>query len=331
VTTRFKCMQPRRRVSGAVILLYHRVAIPQADPWSICVSPQNFADQLEALRQSRRVVSLGQLVSELEERRLSPEAVAITFDDGYSDNFHTAKPLLERFSVPVTFFLATGYIGRREFWWDELARLVLGATDLSLKTLRKNFSLRLDSINVEERSALRRMVLAAWQYLRRPPEFDRLNLLFAIWRRLRPLPAFEQRRLLDELASLVDAAESRDCYAHRPLDEAEAKSLAQPGWVEIGAHTVNHSMMSQQPPTSQYDEIVSSRAKCEELVGQAPTGFAYPYGDMGGDTAGLVKRAGFKYACSTILGAVTPETNPFVLPRVSVHNWSGQELIRVLT
>jgi peptidoglycan/xylan/chitin deacetylase (PgdA/CDA1 family) len=90
-------------------------------------------------------------------------------------------------------------------------------------------------------------------------------------------------------------------------------------------------MMSRQTSASQYGELVRSRATCEALVGQAPDGFAYPYGDMGDDTAALVKRAGFKYACSTIHGAVTPDTDPFLLPRVTVRDWSGRQLVRVLT
>jgi peptidoglycan/xylan/chitin deacetylase (PgdA/CDA1 family) len=89
------------------------------------------------LQQSRRIVPLRELVNDLEGHRLK-EAVAITFDDGYSDNCHAAKPLLERLSVSATLFLMTGYIGRREFWWDELERVVLGAGDLPLETLRKD-------------------------------------------------------------------------------------------------------------------------------------------------------------------------------------------------
>jgi peptidoglycan/xylan/chitin deacetylase (PgdA/CDA1 family) len=327
VITPFKS---KPRIGGAVILMYHRIAVPQADPWSICVSPRNFSDQLEALQQTRRVVSLRQLVSDLEEHCLTDETVAITFDDGYSDNLHAAKPLLERFALPATFFLATGYIGRREFWWDELQHLVLNTADLSLEVLKKECLLRLDDIAVRERVSLGRRLRAAWRHLREPCDHDRLSLLLAIWRRLRPLSAVEQRHFLDEIATLVGAAQSRDRCAHRPLDEDEAESLAQHGWAEIGAHSVSHPMMSRQPPISQYDELVRSRATCEELVGQAPTGFAYPYGDVGDDTADLVKRAGFKYACSTIRGAVTSDTDPFMLPRVGVGDWSGRQLLRAL-
>ena len=179
--------EARPHVSGPVILSYHRIALPQTDPWSISVSPRNFADQIQALQQSRRIVSLQQLVNDLEQHRLTDDAVAITFDDGYSDNFHTAEPLLERFSAPATFFLATGYIGRQEFWWDELERLVLRAVDLSPEMLRKNFSLELDDVGADERSGLGQRVRVAWRYLRGPRHDQRMRLLLAIWRRLRPL------------------------------------------------------------------------------------------------------------------------------------------------
>ena len=51
----------------------------------------------------------------------------MTFDDGYADNLYAAKPLLEAADVPATVFIVSGAIGQaREFWWDELARTLLG-------------------------------------------------------------------------------------------------------------------------------------------------------------------------------------------------------------
>ncbi len=57
--------------------------------------------------------------------------MAITFDDGYVDVLATALPLLERFDLPATVFLATGWLGSsRRFWWHDLARVVLPARPL---------------------------------------------------------------------------------------------------------------------------------------------------------------------------------------------------------
>src|SRR5437773_7329055 len=110
----------------SIILLYHRVADVRPDPWSLCVTPQHFAEHLEVLRQQSRPMHLQQLVSRLRDGNLPRHAVAITFDDGYADNLLQAKPALERYDIPATVFVATGNIEQaHEFWWDELERLLL--------------------------------------------------------------------------------------------------------------------------------------------------------------------------------------------------------------
>lgn len=88
-----------------VVLMYHRIANPVNDYWQLCVSPENFEQQLQVILKYR-------------------ERVSITFDDGYIDNYTTAKPLLEKYKLPATFFIATGGIDSgKEFWWDELQQL----------------------------------------------------------------------------------------------------------------------------------------------------------------------------------------------------------------
>ena len=109
--------------SRSVVLMYHRVATVQPDPWSLCVSPNHFAEHLEVLQNYHRV-RLDQLSPS--GWSIRPQlSVAITFDDGYADNLHEAAQLLNRYDTPATFFITTGYVGQgREFWWDELERIV---------------------------------------------------------------------------------------------------------------------------------------------------------------------------------------------------------------
>jgi peptidoglycan/xylan/chitin deacetylase (PgdA/CDA1 family) len=110
--------------SCGIILLYHRIARTEWDPWSLCVTPEHFAEHLEVLKKYR-CVPLSQI--QTGSWRLSSRGlpVAITFDDGYADNLHEARRLLELYDTPATFFLTTGYLGAaREFWWDELERLL---------------------------------------------------------------------------------------------------------------------------------------------------------------------------------------------------------------
>ena len=116
----------KRSSESVLVLVYHRVAKTHSDPWSLSVTPEHFAEHLEALRQHAVPLRLQQLSRALAKGTLPGRSVVVTFDDGYADNLHNAKPLLERYEVPATVFLPSGFIGsENEFWWDELDRLLL--------------------------------------------------------------------------------------------------------------------------------------------------------------------------------------------------------------
>ena len=123
--------------SRAIILLYHRVAdLLSPDPFLLGVTPQHFLEHLEILRKHGELMQLQQLTRALRNGDLPRRAVAITFDDGYANNLYHARPLLERFDAHATVFVTSGYVGeQREFWWDELERLLLQPGTLP-KTLR---------------------------------------------------------------------------------------------------------------------------------------------------------------------------------------------------
>ena len=110
----------------ALILLYHRVINLASDPQLLCVTPKHFAEHLDILKKYARPVGLQSLNRSLQNEDLVSRSVVVTFDDGYADNLQNAKPLLERFDIPATVFVASGYVGSdHEFWWDELERLSL--------------------------------------------------------------------------------------------------------------------------------------------------------------------------------------------------------------
>jgi len=97
-----------------VILTYHSISHGDSP---LKISPELFAEQMEWLRDNARVVSLGEIVTALASRRPLPErSVALTFDDGFQDFYTSAAPLLHRWSLPATVFLATGYCGRTNGW-----------------------------------------------------------------------------------------------------------------------------------------------------------------------------------------------------------------------
>ena len=105
-----------------VIVSYHQIAEPELDPWGMRVSAARFSEHMRALRQVADPVPLIDLLATPPG---SQPRVAVTFDDGYFDNLSVALPILRRFDVPATVFVATGYIGKSHFWWDVLEDVLL--------------------------------------------------------------------------------------------------------------------------------------------------------------------------------------------------------------
>jgi len=84
---------------NALILMYHRVADVDSDPFSLCVAPHHFSEHLEVLRKCARPVPLTKLAAEIRNGGIPPRSVVLTLDDGYADNLESAKPALERYGV----------------------------------------------------------------------------------------------------------------------------------------------------------------------------------------------------------------------------------------
>jgi len=90
--------------------MYHRVRDAEADQLSVTVA--RFAEQMRLLSQERRVISLASAIEELSTGVTEP-GVAVTFDDGYTDNLIHALPVLERFRIPATIFVVSGFCDGR--------------------------------------------------------------------------------------------------------------------------------------------------------------------------------------------------------------------------
>ena len=309
----------------SLILMYHRVAEVNADPWQLCVAPRHFSEHLEVLQKYACLLRLDQLVQNLQKGKIPGMSVVITFDDGYADNLHTAKPLLEQFGIPATFFLSTGCIKQhREFWWDELDRLILQPVmlpdALQLTIQGKKHAWHLDGdISYNENIMQKNASWRAWE----EAPTRRHNIYYSLWQLLKPLEDNERQSVLDTLQAWAGAV-PHVRSTHRPLRPEEISVLSKGGLVEIGAHSVNHVALSSHSLSQQHIEINQSKKYLENILGNHITSFSYPYGDYSGETIELVKKSGYSCACTTSPSAITTHTDPFHLPRLGVLDWDGQ-------
>lgn len=105
-----RSMAARALRGRAMVVALHRVNDVNAGD-GLTLSPEQFEDHCHFLADSFDVVPLDQIVGRLEQGASFDRHVAITFDDGYLDNFEIAAPILTRYGLPATFFVTTGFIG----------------------------------------------------------------------------------------------------------------------------------------------------------------------------------------------------------------------------
>lgn len=305
-----------------LILMYHRIADEPVDYWGLAVSPSHFEEHLQVLRRTRHPVPLAEFVSRLTAGTLPSNAVAVTFDDGYVDNLMAGKPLLASADIRATVFLTTGLVGRLEpLWWDELSRLILLAKgpqkfDLTIrgKSLTFDFGFEVDAGDNTAPCLVPK---------------NRSATLSAIWQILRQLEDKERDSVMAQLRSILLAVDDYDSLA-RVMTSNEVQTIVSDGLVTIGAHTVNHPMLSGLEGSACRREIVESKRICEDITGRPVITFAYPYGDFDVMAREAVKTAGFALACSTRSGPATAASDIFALPRVHVPNRDGDEFDRIL-
>lgn len=316
--------------SKAVILLYHRVARLSSDPQLLSVTPEHFVEHLDIMRQIATPLRLGQFVQALNDGSLPRRAVVVTFDDGYADNLHNAKPLLAHHGIPATVFVTAGYVGKeREFWWDEVERLLLqpGALpeEIHLNIDGRTFQWELAGSSHYSEDDYRRC--SSWHAMEKTEPTRRHTLYKTLCQLLRALPERDKRKTLDELM-LQTGAEPKTRPTYQPLSAGEVVRLAEGSLVEIGAHTVTHPVLSGLPVEDQRVEIEQSKMQLEALLGRPVTTFAYPFGtraDYTARTAAMVQDAGFRCACSNFVGVIGRDVGRFELPRAIVRDWSGEE------
>lgn len=293
---------PRR---GAAVFMFHSVQrdSPLARLAGFCVDPRGFERKIRFLSRYP-CVSMTALADAVAGRcPLPDDAVAVTFDDGYRDNYTAALPILRRYRVPATIYLTTGYLGSQR--WLPLNRLY-------------------DAI---QRSTLRRLVL--------PPELasmggasrglplasasERQQAVAYLKRCLKALPAARVEAAVDALcAALLARVDAPRGHEFDMLSWEEVRGMGPE--VEFGAHTVSHCILSRAEDEHVEAEIRTSKQDIERETGRAVLHFAYPNGhpaDYDERAIAALRRHGYRTAVTTRYGINAAPPAAFEIRRLS--------------
>jgi peptidoglycan/xylan/chitin deacetylase (PgdA/CDA1 family)/CelD/BcsL family acetyltransferase involved in cellulose biosynthesis len=282
----------RRTEPSVRILYYHRVN-DEGNPFFPAISSALFEREMRFVAEHYKVVSLAGALNHLKEGS-GGTAVAITFDDGYQDNYLNAFPVLQRYNLPATIFLTTGSLDSREpLWFEQLAQALR-------KTDRESIDLEID------------LPRRFWMRTR-AERLDSNNQIYAI---LRGLPDSERRlrlsQILRQLGVLGDSER-----ADQMLTWDQVRFMKAHG-VDFGGHTVTHPFISRLTSEQVDWEVSECKRRIEEELHLPVDHFAYPSGreeDFGKWNEQIIRSAGYKAAVTTIWGMNYRSTDPMELRR----------------
>ncbi len=295
--TALRTLLPSRRVA---ILRYHAVCRSEghryADP-AICVSPDAFVQHARYLARHYCVLPLPEVVARIRSGRDLPRnAVAITFDDGYADNLAAARTLAEC-GLTATFYLTAGCLAGGEPFWPAEVRALVHA--LPKPELRVTASERAVEIPVAT-------------------DAERGRAIRTVTRLVKSHPIRVREALRAQLRRAAGGAVAPECM----LTWEQVAEMQRLG-MTIGAHTLTHPNLPSAGLTAAREEIVGSKALLERATGTPVTLFAYPNGGaeryMTGETARLVREAGFEAAVTSRNAFAGPASDLYGLERVQVQ------------
>jgi peptidoglycan/xylan/chitin deacetylase (PgdA/CDA1 family) len=287
----FEHLSPAGPGARLSILIFHRV-LENDDPL-LPSEPdrRRFEAQMLWVRRWFNVLPLGEAVRRLGARTLPARSLAITFDDGYANNYNVALPVLTRLGLPATFFVASGYLDGGRMFNDTVIEAVRRCRDEVLDLGELQLGRHPLRAVAERRAAVDRLLPA-----------------------LIHLPADERESKVAAIAERCGSSLPRDLM----MTSDQVAKLHAAG-MSVGAHTSSHPILPTLNSEAATREIVLGRSRLEEITGAPVELFAYPNGKPGQDYdrthVQMVRDLGFEGAVSTAIGFATAGSDLFQLPR----------------
>lgn len=284
-----------------VILMYHGVSKNKSLKSPKHLSYDLFKSQLIKLKQHYEFATLDNLTGLLSNNSLEKPLLAITFDDGYKNNYEAAAEILDELRLPATFFISTGYIGTNKWMWTDLIEYSVMST--------KQDTVKISELGIE--LSLATPGNKAWA-------------ISSIKSLLKTHDFYQTQSLVESLSRTLlgaDYVDPFDDYQFMNWDNIKELSRAP---FTIGAHTVNHPILTNVSQQIAEQEILNSRDDVINHIGTCSRVFCYPNGKKSDYNQAIMDFTGlhFDSAISTVYGYARFD-EMYQLRRVGVSNSLG--------
>lgn len=281
----------RRKV---LILMYHRFS-KESHPHKI--SEKEFEAHLTYLAKYNNVLSLSEVVeAKRNNLELPPNPTVITIDDGYSDAYEIAFPLLKSYKMPATLYVITDFLDDKIWLWTDLTRYLLMESEAGFFSYEHPNG---ETVESELEDDLQKLEVAG-----------RVNSI------LKKLSDSEKNFRIKEIAeSLEVVIPEKPPKNFAPITWEQAREMDR-SFMDIESHTVTHPILPNINAEHLEFELTKSKTKLEKILERKVEHFCYPNGSLNEDVEKATIKAGYKSAVTTEYGFNNGRTNLFLLKRI---------------
>ena len=308
------------KVPQLLTLMYHRI-LPQNDTRTMLeepgmvVTPETFRQHIFFLKEYFNIIKLSDWIQmKRNGEELPSKTCALTFDDGWADNFEFAFPILKELNVPATIYLVSNMVGANEaFWPERLARLVT-AISSNYPQFWAHPELRWLQKNPKN-----------YRFSETLPTPEELSALIACAKE------YPDQEIHDRISHIENVLQL-DTGNHPPslLNWQQVLKMVDSGLVEFGSHTCHHVRLNKHASAELIKkEIVNSKEEIEKNISQPIKTFCFPNGDYCPQSLELVKQ-NYMAAVTTQSGWNTADTDNHMLNRIGIHQDIAHDRISFL-
>lgn len=283
-----------------LILVYHGVV--EKPDHSISAGPidaKQFEQHLAYFKKNFDVVSLS-TAFDMYRKGIKPKrkTIAITFDDGYENNYLRAVPLLKKYNFPATIFVIANSLQNSEAitWYDHLFFI----------QNRLNYQ-QIDTSVVGE---------------------PKVSSLYELVRLIQRIDLDKRAVLYKELDKQVKLSDVINQYPRefwKLMTAAENKELAQGGLIEIAAHSYSHPNLGEIPLEAATEELKKSKQLLEAAIGMPVPAIAYPDGSYTDAVKKASLDAGFTNLLAVDYRCASDAADKSILPRYCISSTTTYE------
>lgn len=280
--------------NNKLVLVYHGV-VDNPDhslsPGPIATS--QFQQHLVYFKKYFDVVSLD-MIFEMYRSDYTPKrkTIAITFDDGYENNYTNAFPLLKQMNVPATIFVVSQLVEGNYITWYDFLFLV-----------RKHLKAELIDTSVVGANRIK--------------NFDKLLDL------TKSLNVGNREKLMNEIRRILPQKDYTASYPPeywRLMNKAQLKEMANSSFIEIGAHTHNHPNLGRIDMESAKAELLTCKTLLEDTIQKEVKSIAYPDGSYNDEIKQLSLKLGYRNLLAVDYRCFSDKNDKTILPRYCISS-----------